>query len=152
VIFLEFGAVSYAAGFWNYFNGSSASSNSYSASNVYAPCPYTSQIPNNAPVSYAPAPVYNPAPVYTPPVYQNNPSAVPTNPYSGYSNLIVYCNRGFMPNPSMTACVPVTIPAHAHLSIWGDTYDCDAGYNSLGNTCAPDSYLPAQAGYGQYPY
>lgn len=168
-VFIGLGAISYAAGL---FHGAKSVANA----STYAPCPYTSTIPNPpaqagyAPPQYNQEPSYDSAPVYTAPTtnpYQpayNTASAYPyyqTNqaanigyiPSPGYSNLVVYCGRrGYQPNPSMTACVPVQIPPHAHLSIWGSTYSCDPGYNSLGDACVPDSYYyqPARAGYGQY--
>jgi hypothetical protein len=156
-VFIAFGAVVYAAGL---FNGAKSVANA----SAYAPCPYTSTIPNYVPPqTYNYAPTYNPAPIYNPPAYQAQPSynSAPTYPSyqtnqtasigyipsPSYANLVLYCNgRGYQPNPSMTACVPVQIPSHAHLSIWGSTYDCDPGYNSLGDACVADPYA------GQYPY
>lgn len=154
-VFIGVGALSYAMGL---FNGAK----SVAGASAFAPCPYTSTIPN---YNYPPqnyTPTYNPAPAYPTPTYNYPPTYNPTpsyptpapayNPYpaspspTNYQPVIAFCPRGYAHNASFTACVPVQIPPHAHLAIWGDTYDCDYGYSSLGDQCVPNSF------YGTYPY
>lgn len=150
LVLLVFGASSYAFGLWNLNQDAKASSG------ALAPCPYTSNIPDYVPAgtTYNTAPAYQTASAnlvtsYT--VSQANfayaSASISFVPGTQYSNRVVFCDKkGYGPNPEMTACVPVQIPAHAHLNLWGDGYDCDMGYNTLGNSCVPDSY------YGSYKY
>jgi len=147
MILVGLGAISYPHGFWGYFG---ASNTAGAASGDFAPCPYTSNIPD-----YTPAQTYTEtvATTYTIPsndaVLINPTRNAPSSPsYPSYfkpvdySKLVVFCEeRGYHPNPDMSACVPVVIPPHAHLSIWGNSYDCDPGYNTRRNACVADSYV-----------